>query len=142
MKEGSQRIFLSVILIDSVFRTGKNYYPQKFSEECKYILEEKKLPESITNDIEILLLILTEKILMEKFPTNKVLMYKILMKKILMKEFKYKECQINVIKSTKKDSEKNYAKNIKIPLKRKKEKGKKGPRKISKSSWRAKAETT
>ena len=25
--EGSQFIYLSVILIDSVFRTGKNYYP-------------------------------------------------------------------------------------------------------------------
>ena len=29
-KEGSQYICLSVILIDSVFRTGKNYYPQVF----------------------------------------------------------------------------------------------------------------
>ena len=27
--------FLSVILIDSVFRTAKNYYPQVFIEECK-----------------------------------------------------------------------------------------------------------
>ena len=31
-REGSQFICLSVILIDSVFRTGKNYYPQVFSE--------------------------------------------------------------------------------------------------------------
>ena len=29
-KEGSQYICLSVILLDSVFRTGKNYYPQGF----------------------------------------------------------------------------------------------------------------
>ena len=29
-KEGSQYICSSVILIDSVFRTGKNYYPQVF----------------------------------------------------------------------------------------------------------------
>ena len=29
-KEGSQFIYLCVILIDSVFRTGKNYYPQVF----------------------------------------------------------------------------------------------------------------
>ena len=29
-KEGSQFICLSVTLIDSVFRTGKNYYPQVF----------------------------------------------------------------------------------------------------------------
>ena len=32
-KEGSQCIFLSVILIVSVFRTGKNYYPQMLLEE-------------------------------------------------------------------------------------------------------------
>ena len=29
-KEGSQLICLSVILVDSVFRIGKNYYPQVF----------------------------------------------------------------------------------------------------------------
>ena len=31
-KERSQRVSLSVILIDSVFRTGKNYHPQVFLE--------------------------------------------------------------------------------------------------------------
>ena len=39
-REGSQFICLSVILIDSVFRTGKNYYPQVFLEECKYVVKE------------------------------------------------------------------------------------------------------
>ena len=52
-KEGSQFICLSVILIDSIFRTGKNYYPQVFLEECKYVVKEKKMPEYITDDIEI-----------------------------------------------------------------------------------------
>ena len=52
-KEGFQCICLSVILIDSVFRTGKNYYPQVFIEECKYVVKEKKMHEYITNDIEI-----------------------------------------------------------------------------------------
>ena len=33
-------IYLSVILIDSVFTTGKNYYPQVFLEECKYTIKE------------------------------------------------------------------------------------------------------
>ena len=28
------------ILIDSVFRTGKNYHPKVFSEEYKYIFKE------------------------------------------------------------------------------------------------------
>ena len=41
-KEGSQFIWLSVIWIDSVFRTGKNYYSQVFLEECKYIVQEKR----------------------------------------------------------------------------------------------------
>ena len=31
-KEGSQCIYLLVILIDSVFRKGKNSFPQVFSE--------------------------------------------------------------------------------------------------------------
>ena len=52
-KEGSQFICLSVILIDSIFRTGKNYYSQVLLEECKYIVKEKKIPEYITDDIEL-----------------------------------------------------------------------------------------
>ena len=39
-KKGFQFICLSVILIDSVFRTGKNYYPQVFVEERKYVVKE------------------------------------------------------------------------------------------------------
>ena len=37
----------------SVFRTGKNYYPQEFLEECKYLVKEKKIYEYIIDDIEI-----------------------------------------------------------------------------------------
>ena len=40
-REGSQCIFLSVILIDSVFRTSNNYYPQLFLAECKYVVKKK-----------------------------------------------------------------------------------------------------
>ena len=39
-KEGSQYISLSVILIDSVFQTSKNHYPQVFLEECKYVAKD------------------------------------------------------------------------------------------------------
>ena len=46
-------ICLSVILIDSVFRTGKNYYLQAFLEWCKYVIKEKKIPKYIIDDIEI-----------------------------------------------------------------------------------------
>ena len=42
-----------MILIDSVYKTGKNYYPQAILEECKYVVKEKKMPEYITDDIKI-----------------------------------------------------------------------------------------
>ena len=82
-KEGSQCICLSVILINSVFRTGKSYYPQVFLEECKYVVKEKKIPEYITDGTEFLLMTV-----IEKFPMKTILMKKILIKKILMKEIK------------------------------------------------------
>ena len=52
-KEVSQFISLSVVLIKSVFKTGKNHYPQVFLEECKYVIKEKKTPEYITDNVEI-----------------------------------------------------------------------------------------
>ena len=42
---------LSVILIDSIFRTGKNYYPEVFSEELKYIVKENKILDHVTEKI-------------------------------------------------------------------------------------------
>ena len=42
VKEASHFIYLSMILIDPVFRTGKNYDPQVFLEEFKYVIKEKK----------------------------------------------------------------------------------------------------
>ena len=44
---------LSVILIYSACRTGKNYYPQLRLEVGKYVVKEKKMPKYIINDIEI-----------------------------------------------------------------------------------------
>ena len=52
-KGSSQYICLSVILLDSGFRTGKNYSPQVFLEECKYVVKEKKIPKYIIDNIEI-----------------------------------------------------------------------------------------
>ena len=40
-------------MIDSVFRSGKNYYPQVFLEECKLEVKEQKTPVHITDDMEI-----------------------------------------------------------------------------------------
>ena len=39
-KKGSQCICLSVILIYSGFRTGKNYYLQVFLDEYKYVVKK------------------------------------------------------------------------------------------------------
>ena len=39
------------MLIDSVFKIGKNYYSQVFLE-CKYIVKEKKMIRYITDDLE------------------------------------------------------------------------------------------
>ena len=74
--EGAQTICLSVILIDSVFRTGKNLYPQVFLEERKYVVKEKKR--------RCLNILLAKK----KFPLmRKILTKKILIKKLLVKKF-------------------------------------------------------
>ena len=51
-KEGYQCICLSVILIHSVFRTSKSYYHQVLLEWCKFV-KEKKVPEDITDNIEL-----------------------------------------------------------------------------------------
>ena len=40
-------------MIDSVYRKDKDYYPQLFLEECKYVIKEKKMSKFITDDIEI-----------------------------------------------------------------------------------------
>ena len=62
-----------VYLINFVFRIGKNYYPQVFLEECKYIYKKKKKKKKkilkyITKYImKFLLMILIKKILMINF---------------------------------------------------------------------------
>ena len=55
--EGSHCTCLSVILIESVFRMGKNYYSQVFLEECKHIFKEKQVNRHITEELVILRMI-------------------------------------------------------------------------------------
>ena len=52
-KEDFRYICLSKVLLNSDFRTGKNFYPQVFLEECKYVVKEKMIPKYIIDDIEI-----------------------------------------------------------------------------------------
>ena len=52
-KEGSEYICLSLILLDSVYKKDKSYYPEVFLEECKYVIKGKKkfIKKLITGDI-------------------------------------------------------------------------------------------
>ena len=81
-KESPQLTCLLVILIDSVFRMGKNYYPQVFLEDLKYVVKEKKMYECTTDDIQI--------------SSNESLMKKFLIKKVWMKKIKYRMCLVFV----------------------------------------------
>ena len=38
---------LSVIMLDSVIKANKQYYPQEFLEECKYVQEKIKTDEDL-----------------------------------------------------------------------------------------------
>ena len=40
-------------MIDSIYRKYKNYYPQVFLEQYKYVVKEKKMSRFTTNNIEI-----------------------------------------------------------------------------------------
>ena len=43
---------LSIIMIDSVIKANKKYYPQTFLEECKYMQEKIKTENYINEDFE------------------------------------------------------------------------------------------
>ena len=43
---------LSVIMLDSVIKANKKYYPQTLLEECKYVQEKTKIDKHIDEDLE------------------------------------------------------------------------------------------
>ena len=43
---------LSIIMLDSVIKANKKYYPQTFLEECKYIQEKIKIENYIDDDLK------------------------------------------------------------------------------------------
>ena len=43
---------LSIIMLDSVIKANKNYYPQTFLEECKYVQDKIKTENYIDEDLE------------------------------------------------------------------------------------------
>ena len=48
-KENASYKCLSLIMLDSVIKVNKKYYPQIFSEECKYVIRKNKM-ENLIND--------------------------------------------------------------------------------------------
>ena len=43
---------LSIIMLDSVIKANKKYYPQTLLEECKYIQEKIKIKKHIDDELE------------------------------------------------------------------------------------------
>ena len=52
-KEKSQCKCLSIIILDSVIKANKKYYPQIFLEECKYLQEKIKIENYIEDDLKL-----------------------------------------------------------------------------------------
>ena len=60
-KEGCYYVCLSVILIASIFKMDKNYYPEVFSEKCKYIVKEKKNYKFLLKSMIILMILIMKR---------------------------------------------------------------------------------
>ena len=51
-KEKAQCMYLWIIMLDSVIKANKKYYPQTLLEECKYVKESIKIENIIDADLE------------------------------------------------------------------------------------------
>ena len=54
-KENASYKCLSLVMLDSVIRVNKKYYPQKLLEECKYAVRENKMENLINDDLDLTL---------------------------------------------------------------------------------------
>ena len=52
LKKKRQLKSLSIIMLDSVIKAKKKYYPQTLLEECKYEQEKIKMENLIDDDLE------------------------------------------------------------------------------------------
>ena len=52
-KENASYNCLSLIMLDSVIRANKKYYPQTFLEECKYVIRKNKMENFINDDLNL-----------------------------------------------------------------------------------------
>ena len=44
---------LSLIVLDSVIRVSKKYYPQTLLEECKYVIRKNKMKNPFNDDLDV-----------------------------------------------------------------------------------------
>ena len=52
-KENASYKYLSLIMLDSVIRANKKYYPQTLLEKCKYEIKMKKMENLINDDLDL-----------------------------------------------------------------------------------------
>ena len=52
-KENASYKCLSLIMVDSVIRVSKKYYPQILLEECKYEIKKTKMEDLINDDLDL-----------------------------------------------------------------------------------------
>ena len=52
-KENASYKCLSSIMLDSVIRVNRKYYPQTLLEECKYVMRKNKMENLINNDLNL-----------------------------------------------------------------------------------------
>ena len=52
-KENASYKCLSLIMLDSIIRANKKFYPQTLFEECKYVIRKNKMENLINNDLNL-----------------------------------------------------------------------------------------
>ena len=52
-KENASYKCISLIVLNSVIRASKKYYPQTLLEECKYVIRKNKMENLINNDLSL-----------------------------------------------------------------------------------------
>ena len=52
-KENASYKCLSLLVLDSVIRVNKKYYPQTFWEEFKYVIRKNKMENLINDDLDL-----------------------------------------------------------------------------------------
>ena len=52
-KENASYKYLSLIMLDSVIRVNKKYYPQTLLEECEYVIRKNKMENLINDELNL-----------------------------------------------------------------------------------------